>query len=413
MNLAIEFLPSSCDVLIIGAGPAGSAAAITLARAGRDVVIIDQHAFPRDKVCGDGLIPDAHHALAKLGVLDEVMRHAQGVSVLRCTSPRGKLLDIAGNLAVLPRMQLDDIVCRAAVAAGARMFAPLRFTKLMEENGRVVGACLSQGSQTLQVRANWVILATGAVSVPLMAAGMSTRRSPSAVAMRCYIKNEAMASEITQLKVIFHQSLAPGYGWIFPCGKGLFNVGVGVPNVGGGFLGHRATNRSTVADTNLREMFDQLSGLSETASRLIRGGQQIGPLRGAPLRCTLEGAELSRPGLLVTGEAAGSTYALTGEGIGKAMETGMLAADAILLGPGLSEVQVREHYQNQIDMLRPRFKLYERAQLFNLHPWLAEIVIWRAQKSAKLRQRFSGVLNETSNPGRLFTVRGLISLFTS
>jgi geranylgeranyl reductase family protein len=412
MNTAIEFLPARCDVLIVGAGPAGAAAAITLARAGLDVVIVDQHAFPRDKVCGDGLIPDAHQALAKLGVLTQVMQQARMANFLTCTSPRGKRLDIEGQLAVLPRKQLDDIVCRAAVAAGARMFAPLRFTELLEEDDRVVGARLRQGSQALDVLATWVILATGAVPAALIAAKMSRRQGPSAVAMRCYIKNEAMADELTQLEVIFHKSLAPGYGWIFPCGQGVFNIGVGVFNVGGGLLGHRATARSTVADTNLRDMFDKLPGLSDSARRLISGGEQLGPLKGAPLRCTLEGALLARPGLLVTGEAAGSTYALTGEGIGKAMETGMLAGESILLAPRLGEAQARSHYQSQIDALRPRFKLYERAQLFSLHPWLADIVIWRARKSPRLRQRLSGILNETSNPGQLFTLKGLVRLLT-
>ncbi len=89
MNLGIELLPSSCDVLVVGAGPAGSAAAATLARAGRDVVLVDAQAFPRDKVCGDGLIPDAHHALRKLGVLDEVMAQAQPVRYVGCVGPRG------------------------------------------------------------------------------------------------------------------------------------------------------------------------------------------------------------------------------------------------------------------------------------------------------------------------------------
>ncbi|HET6315264.1 MAG TPA: FAD-dependent oxidoreductase, partial [Chloroflexota bacterium] len=65
-------LPSTCDVLVVGAGPAGSACAQWLARAGVDVVLADQHAFPRDKICGDGLIPDAHAALRQLGVADEV-----------------------------------------------------------------------------------------------------------------------------------------------------------------------------------------------------------------------------------------------------------------------------------------------------------------------------------------------------
>ena len=72
--------PASCDVLVVGAGPAGSACAQWLARQGLDVVLVDQHDFPRDKVCGDGLIPDAHHALQRLGVLAEVMAQAQAAA---------------------------------------------------------------------------------------------------------------------------------------------------------------------------------------------------------------------------------------------------------------------------------------------------------------------------------------------
>src|SRR5947207_353807 len=124
LNQPASTLPPRCDVLIVGAGPAGSAAAITLARAGLDVVLVDQHSFPRDKVCGDGLIPDAHNALRKLGVLDEVMREAQAASHVGCIGPRGGRIDVPGSLAVLPRKQLDLILCRAAAAAGALMVAP-------------------------------------------------------------------------------------------------------------------------------------------------------------------------------------------------------------------------------------------------------------------------------------------------
>ena len=124
MNLAIELLPASCDVLVIGAGPAGSAAAMTLARAGIDVVLVDQHAFPRDKVCGDGLIPDAHNALRKLGVLDAVMAQAQASGFVGCIGPRGGRIDVPGTVAVLPRKQLDDILCRATVDAGITSARP-------------------------------------------------------------------------------------------------------------------------------------------------------------------------------------------------------------------------------------------------------------------------------------------------
>src|SRR5216110_127687 len=132
LNTDPNALPPRCDVLVVGAGPAGSAAVITLARAGLDVVLVDQHAFPRDKVCGDGLIPDAHNAMRKLGVLDAVMAQAQASGFVGCIGPRGGRIDVPGELAVLPRKQLDDILCRAAVDAGVRMFAPLRFVAPVE-----------------------------------------------------------------------------------------------------------------------------------------------------------------------------------------------------------------------------------------------------------------------------------------
>src|SRR5205809_7416067 len=102
LNTDPNALPPRCDVLIVGAGPAGSAAAITLARAGLDVVLVDQHAFPRDKVCGDALIPDAHQALRQLGVFDAVMAQARRSSRLGCIGPRGSRVDVPGALAVLP-----------------------------------------------------------------------------------------------------------------------------------------------------------------------------------------------------------------------------------------------------------------------------------------------------------------------
>ena len=412
MNYSIELLPQKCDVLVIGAGPSGSAAALTLAKAGLDVVLIDQHAFPRDKICGDGLIPDAHKALERLGVLDEVMRQAHPSGFLSCISPRGGRIDVAGTLAVLPRKQLDDIVCKAAVAAGARMFAPVRFTAPIEENGTVVGARLAQSGHEHELRATWVIVATGAVPQALMAAGMAERHTPSAIAMRCYIKNDAMASKIDKLEVIWHKALTPGYGWIFPCGNGVFNVGVGILAAPNDPAGKRDTSQGKAGSANLHQMFEALGTLSEPARELMAGGTRLSPLKGAPLRCTLQGARLSRPGLLVTGEAAGSTYAFSGEGIGKALETGILAAESILQGAGRDEAGVRAHYQSRIDALRPRFALYERANLVNKYPWLADLLIWRARKSTRLQQRLSGVLNETSNPGSMFTVKGFVRLFT-
>ena len=404
-------LPSQCDVLVVGAGPAGAACALWLARAGVDAVLVDQHDFPRDKVCGDGLIPDAHHALRRLGVYDEVMAAAQPSQHVACIGSRGGRIDVPGTLAVLPRRVLDDIVCRAAVRAGARLFTPWRFDAPITDGAVVTGARFKQDDRVREVRARWVVLATGAVPQALLASGMCERRSPSGIALRGYVKNDAMVGRIKALEVVWHKSLSPGYGWIFPAPDGRFNIGVGVAQ------SHPAVDGAPakMKDVNLRHVFDAFCEHYAPARELMATGVLEGGLKGAPLRFTLAGARFSKPGLLVTGEAAGSTYSFTGEGIGKAYETGLLAAEALLAEgatvPGGSEAAVRTRYEAGLKALQPRFALYEHANQINTHPWLADLVIWRAGKNARLLRKLAGLLDETTLPRRIFSVRGLLKVF--
>jgi geranylgeranyl reductase family protein len=414
---APALLPARCDVLVVGAGPAGSACALTLARAGLDVVLVDQQAFPRDKVCGDGLIPDAHEALRHLGLYDVVMARAQAVPHVACFAPRGGRVDVPGRLAVLPRRELDDLLKQGAEQAGARFFAPWRFeAPLLGSEGlgeghdgeaRVIGARLtSTGAGAHEVRARWVVLATGAVPKALMAAGLCERHTPSCVALRAYVRHPAMSARITDLEVVWHPALRGGYGWIFPAPEGVFNIGVGLSqsharDAGGG--------RKAMQDVNLRDMFAAFVRVHPHAAELMAGGQVVSALKGAPMRCSLDGARHSRPGLLVTGEAAGSAYAFTGEGIGKALETGILAAEAVLAEP--DEARTRDRYEAALQSLKPRFALYERASHVNAHPWLADLLIWRAQRSARVLRGMAAVLEERSNPGQLVSLRGLLKLF--
>ena len=390
--------PSSCDVLVVGAGPAGSACAQQLARAGFHVVLADQYAFPRDKVCGDGLIPDAHDAFGRLGVYQAVMRAARSATHLACIAPRGGRVDVPGRVAVLPRAQLDEILRRAAVAAGARWLAPARFEAPLFDGQRVYGARLRYDGEMHEIRAQWVVLATGAVPQALIAAEMCERRTPSGVALRGYVRNPAMVGRITALEVLWHKSLSKGYGWIFPCPNGVFNIGVGLAQ------SHAADSdgREAMADVNLREMFDRFCEVYPPAAALVAGGEKLGPLKGAPLRCSLTGARFSRPGLLVTGEAAGATYAFTGEGIGKAMETGILAGETIAEGRDtlLTDGQLRARYEDSLLALKPRFELYERANSVNNHPWLADLLIWRARKSPRILRRMSARARRKGQSGQ-------------
>ena len=397
-------------MLVVGAGPAGSACAQQLARAGFNVVLADQYEFPRDKVCGDGLIPDAHTAFGRLGVYQEVMRAAQRATHVACIAPRGGRVDVPGRVAVLPRVELDDILRRAAVAAGARWLAPARFEAPLFDGQRVYGARLKCGDTLHEVRAQWVVLATGAVPQALIAAEMCERRTPSGVALRGYVRNLAMVGRITALEVLWHKQLAKGYGWIFPCPNGVFNIGVGLAQ---SHTRGRDGREAMAEDVNLRQMFDRFCEIYPPASELVKCGEKLGPLKGAPLRCSLDGARYSRPGLLVTGEAAGATYAFTGEGIGKAMETGILAAETIAEGRDtlLTDAQLRARYEASLLALKPRFELYARANSVNDYPWLADLLIWRARKSPRVLRRMSAVLEEKGNPGNLISLRGFARLF--
>ena len=402
--------PSQCDVLVVGAGPAGSACALWLARAGLQVLLADQHAFPRDKVCGDGLIPDTHAALRRLGVFEEVAALAQQVPYVRCVGPRGGFVDVPGTLSVLPRKTLDHVLVRAAQRAGAWLLAPLRFEAPLLDGERVVGARLRNDGGRFDIAARWVVLATGAAAQPLMAAGLCERRTPSGVALRGYVRHPAMAGRINQLQIVWHPRLRGGYGWVFPAPGGLFNVGTGLV----GSHAVQGNGKGRMQDVNLRRMLDDFCSVYAPARELMAGGELQGEIKGAPLRCTLRGARWSRPGMLATGEAAGSTYSFSGEGIGKAMETGLLAAEALLAQAGnpqgCRDDSVRERYEASLRALQPRFDLYETASGVNRHPWLADLVVWRARRSPRILKRLSGVLEETQSPGRLFSWSGITKL---
>jgi flavin-dependent dehydrogenase len=176
---------------------------------------------------------------------------------------------------------------------------------------------------------------------------------------------------------------------------------------------------------NLREVFDDFARLHAPARALVEGGTWVGRLEGAPLRSSLQGARCAAPGILVAGEAAGSTYSFTGEGIGKAMETGLLAAEALLDararggakdtgdGTGDDDHALQSDYLARLARLKPKFDLYERGNTVNHHPWLTELLVRRAAASPGVRRRMADLLEERATPAQLITLRGVFKLFTT
>lgn len=388
------------DVLIAGAGPAGASAAIQLARAGRRVMLCDRSQFPRDKCCGDGLIADSIAALGMLGLDDAVARAAHHATGLLAISPGGTEVRFQSTFWVLPRRVLDHIVFQAALEAGAS-FEQVIVERPIVEGDRVVGiAGRRPDGDRVEFRAPLTLLATGGAAAILRKFDASARADASGVAIRTYTR--PLRSSISELIISLERDLLPGYAWAFPAPDGLLNVGVGA--LRGRGLGSD--------DLNLRQRLDALVAGTGRLGELIGRQDVVTPYQGAPLRTSLQGARFGRPGLAVIGEAAGTTYSLTGEGIGKAMESGMLAAE-LAVNAGQGAPFIAERYAAIMKhRYAARFRTYDTAQRWIAFPLVSDYVARRANRSQWVHDRLARVITEQALPTRVFSARTIWKLIT-
>lgn len=383
---------------IVGAGPAGSTAAIHLASHGHRVLLLDRDSFPRDKVCGDGLIADAVRCLKRAGLYDEVKTRGFRSQIGTVYSPSRISFDVPGEFLTLKRSQLDALMARRAIAAGAS-FCQTRVRDVEVQNDRTLLLSVDGGEQRLRARV--VFLATGAnVSMPSKL-GLVTREAPSAVALRCYVRSTVA---LDRLVISYDRSIAPGYAWIFPVGDGEFNVGCGIA------YGDRQRAR-----VNLREAFQQFVTSFPLAAEIMRQAEAISPIRGAMLRCGLTGTQPCGPGnTLVLGETIGVTFPFTGEGIGKAMETGEIAAEVAHQALASGDMSGLRKFPDRIeDELRPKFLGYRIAENWFSRPWLNDFVAGRIRRSRFLQELVAGIVNETVDPREVFSLRGMLRSFVS
>jgi len=381
------------DIIVVGAGPAGSIAAAHLARCGRRVLLLDGQKFPRDKTCGDALIPDSLKVLDRFRLLPEILDHGSQFSLATVFSPSKFEVPIPGQYVTIKRRILDALIARHAVASGAVFRHGVVDEIRTEPDGSL--AILVRGCSK-PFRAPVGVLATGANVELLRQAGMLVRTAPSAIAMRCYMTS---SDRLDRLVVSYDRSIAPGYAWIFPLGEREYNVGCGI------FYskpGHRKIN--------LRELFQSFMEEFPLARRLKEKMVRATPLAGAPLRCSLTGTRvLGRGALVAIGEAIGTTFPFTGEGVGKAMETAELAAKAIHEALVSGNFDLLKQFPAKLAAeLRPRYRGYEIAERWISKPWVSDLIAWRAARSESLRRMISGIMNETVDPGSVFSLRGVL-----
>jgi menaquinone-9 beta-reductase len=381
------------DVIVIGAGPAGCAAARTLAKSNLSVGLFDKAVFPRDKACGDALIPDAYHALEKLGLIERVTSISCPARGMRLIGFDGSNVLVRAAAACLPRLKLDELLWKSSIEAGAKFLPGHEFAGVVDEDGKTYRVEFFNGDDSVTARAAWVLLATGAAVKPIEQAGLLLRAESRSFAVRQYVRNERLAKNFNELVFAFDRTVKGGYGWVFPGPDATFNIGIG-------FFG------SAHKHSNPRRAYEAFIAELPLARDLIRDGAIISPLKGAPLRTGLSGARFAKGGLMGIGECIGATFPLTGEGIGKAMETGMLAASAIIANAHLGRRAVAETYTRHIGRLQSKYDVYRKAEFMFSWPYLTNKLVTHADNSLYMRSKLEGLFNETADPAFLLTLSG-------
>ncbi|MDY7103368.1 MAG: geranylgeranyl reductase family protein [Actinomycetota bacterium] len=381
----------SRDIVVIGAGPAGTAAAIRAARSGARVTVFEKGAHGRDKVCGDGLTPRAVGALAELKVDLDGAHQIDGLRMIAGNTRRELPWPAGGRFpahgAVWRRRLLDAHLADAAVAAGAEIRWEQEAMPVLEGD-RVVGV----RADGREWRADLVVVATGAPGpVARLLGAERVADEPFGLAIRTYATSPRHADRHLEACLTLRDErgvAVPGYGWLFPAGDGTVNVGVGALSTMKGF---RTLNLNTLL-ASYRSLVDE--------------SWDLGPWEARPRAWRLPMSTTRRhgPGWVAVGDAAGLVNPMNGEGIDYGLESGILAADLFLEDPAGAP----RRYDAE---LRARFDQFlatgRRFSFLIGHPWILRSglrVSVATQAAADVTLAVMGNLVDSDTPGAPGTV---------
>jgi len=374
------------DVLVVGAGPAGSAAATTLARARRSVVVIDKSRFPRDKICGDGVTAGALPLLEDLGVEPAAIPSWNVVDDVHVASPTGRVSTFSfpsgrGTFAVAARrVELDAAILLTARAAGATIYEGCSLESARDDGDVITARVHGLG----EVRARYVIGADGMWSPLRKCLGVSVPgyRGDSH-AFRQYLRGVAEPAR-RDLWVWFEPDLLPGYAWSFPLGDGAVNVGFGIHRRGGG-----------IGVQQMAEVWRTLLQRPAIASVLGTGWATEGPHRAWPIPARVDRVALTIGRAFFVGDAAAASDPMSGEGIGQAMATAIAAAGSIIAAGPNDPGTATSSYEREVrrGLVRDH-RLAERLVGLLSHPRGADLAVRLAGATPWTRRNFARWLFE-------------------
>ena len=374
------------DLLVIGAGPAGSAAAIAAARAGVRVTVFEKGPHGRDKVCGDGLTPRAVAALNQLRIDHSVAHRIDGLRMIAGKKTRELLWPTTDRFpahgAVWPRHRFDTHLIDAAIASGAEVLFDTEALPVVE-NGVVVGV----RAGTDEYRAPMTILAAGAQGAAAKILGAERDPDePFGLAIRAYAPTPRHAERHLEACLSLRDengTAVPGYGWMFPAGDGTVNIGVGALSTMKGFK-----------KLNLNSLLDRYADM-------VRDSWSLGAYIDKPRAWRLPMSSVRRhgPGWVAIGDAAGLVNPMNGEGIDYGLETGMLAVDKFLADPAGAPAAYDAAVAERFDSF---LRTGRRFSFLIGHPWLLRSglrVAVGTQAAADITLAVMGNLIDSTTPG--------------
>ncbi|MGR6316718.1 geranylgeranyl reductase family protein [Micromonospora soli] len=323
---------NDAEVIVVGAGPGGSATAYHLARHGVRVLLLEKTEFPREKVCGDGLTPRAVRQLIRMGVdtsPEAGWLHNKGLRVIgggvRLELDWPDLASFPNYGLVRTRLDFDDLLVQRAVAAGAKLRTSVNVIgPVLDADDRVIGVQAEVGpdKEPATFHAPLVVAADGVSGRFPLALGLAKREDrPIGVAVRRYYRSPVKHDDNyleswLELRAKGSDALLPGYGWIFGLGDGRVNAGLGVLNSSAAF-----------GRTNYRRLLtDWLANTPEDWGMTDEANAD-GPILGAALPMGFNRVPHYTRGVLLVGDSGGMVNPFNGEGIAYAMESGELAAE--------------------------------------------------------------------------------------
>ncbi|WFE63478.1 geranylgeranyl reductase family protein [Micromonospora sp. WMMD714] len=326
---------NDADVIVVGAGPGGSATAYHLARHGVRVLLLEKTEFPREKVCGDGLTPRATRQLIRMGVdtsPEAGWLHNKGLRVIgggvRLELDWPDLASFPNYGLVRTRLDFDDLLAKRAVSAGAELRTGVNVIgPVLDADDRVTGvtAEVGPGREPATFHAPLVVAADGVSGRFPLALGLAKREDrPIGVAVRRYYRSPAKHDDDyleswLELRSKDSDALLPGYGWIFGLGDGRVNVGLGVLN-----------SSSAFGKTNYRRLLTDWLANTPADWGMTDETNADGPILGAALPMGFNRVPHYTRGVLLVGDSGGMVNPFNGEGIAYAMESGELAAEVIV-----------------------------------------------------------------------------------